>query len=554
MLKGCTPYPPEFAARYLRGKCWANETIGQAVATAASRLGRSQHALVVDSDRSLGYRALLDETTAIAATLKRHGLHSRDRIIVVLPNCIEFATLTLACLEIGAIPVMALPAFRRAEVEYLASASAARAIAISPGYRGFDYAAMAREVRSAVPRLEMIFSTERAPGCVGLRDETRDHRNNTAKIGEDSADPFDVALFLLSGGTTGMPKLIPRTHADYLYTAREAAAVCGLKPDSRILLALPVEHHFPLACPGLFGALLCGATAVFMQSSNAAELAGIIEREHVTHLPCVPTIALAISELFARERTKLRSLRVITVGGAKLKEAVARRFRQTYPWVVVQQVLGMSEGLLCYTRLDDPESVAFGTQGRPLSPADEIRIVDAAGHDVLEGDVGELWCRGPYTIRGYYQAPERNSDAFTSDGYYRTGDLVRRTPSGNLVVEGRLKDQINRGGEKLSADEIEAHLVAHPAVREAAVVAMPDERLGERACAYVTLRAGQTVDLDAVRQFFESRGVARFKWPERLEIIEAMPLTNVGKIRKVELRSDIERKLATEHAGVVARR
>ena len=382
-------------------------------------------------------------------------------------------------------------------------------------------------------------------GCVWLRERGA----GTRQIGSSSGDPYDVALFLLSGGTTGMPKLIPRTHADFLYNAREASSVTGLTIESRILLALPVEHNFPLACPGLLGALLTGARTVFCQSTKAGDLAQVVSREQVTHLPCVPTIAIGLLALPDSARGNFASLQVITVGGQRLQEHTARSLRQCFQHLAVQQVFGMAEGLLCYTRLDDPEEVALKTQGRPVSPGDEIRIVDPYGNDVAPAEVGELWCRGPYTLRGYFRAPERNREAFTPDGYYRTGDVVRRDPSGNLVIEGRIKDLINRGGEKINAEEIEAHLIAHPAVDAVAVVAMPDEVLGEKTCVYLTLRGGETFDLVMMREFLATRGVAQFKWPERIELVRELPLTNVGKIRKMELRADIARKIASERAS-----
>src|SRR5258708_17634291 len=252
-----------------------------------------------------------------------------------------------------------------------------------------------------------------------------EHCVQSRSIGSSVGDPFDVALFLLSGGTTGMPKLIPRTHADYLYNARASAVATGLTAESRILIALPAEHNFPLACPGLIGALLAGARAVFTQSTKAADLANIIEREQITHLPCVPALAIALLDLPQSSRGKLASLRVITIGGQRLQEPTARALKRAFPHLVVQQVLGMAEGLLCYTSLDERDEVAFTTQGRPLSPADEIRIVDSEGFEAASSAVGELLCRGPYTIRGYFSAPDRNRDAFSADGFYRTGDLVR---------------------------------------------------------------------------------------------------------------------------------
>jgi 2,3-dihydroxybenzoate-AMP ligase len=557
MLEGCIPFPPEAAARYLREGYWQRQTIAGAIAAAAARgeRDRPDHIAVCDSERRLTYGALIREAAAFAGVLARHGIAAGDRIIIVLPNCVEFASLLIGALEIGAIPVMALAAFRKSELEYLAAHSGAKAIAIAPVYRGFDHAALARDLRQAVPQLAAIFATAPAPGCINLHEPPA--RECGPITGARNSDPLDVALFLLSGGTTGRPKLIPRTHTDYLYNARAAAEVCGLGPDARILLALPAEHNFALACPGLLGALLSGATAVFAQATNPRDLAATIERERITHLPCVPTLAIGLLDLAESERPAMKSLRVITVGGARLGAHTAQALTQAFAGLCVQQVLGMAEGMLCYTRLGDPEPIRLGTQGRPLSPADEIRIVDASGRTIPDDapdGVGELWCRGPYTIRGYYRESERNREAFTPDGFYRTGDLVRRGAGGNLIVEGRIKDLINRGGEKISAEEIEGHLLAHHAILHAAVVAMPDEVMGEKACAYVTLRPRLALALDALRDFMAERGLARFKWPERLEIIAEMPLTNVGKIKKAALRRDLEGKLAAEHAADEARR
>ena len=540
MLEGCSPFPAEFAERYVREGIWRHETIAQAIASVA--LERPESIAIRDSTRSVTYSELLAEADSLAAMLASNGIARNDRVVIQLPNCVEFATMTIACLEIGAIPVMALPAFRKAELEYLVSFSDAKAIAVAPEHRGFDHAALARDLKARLPVLKSILSTARADGCVWMREPRRSSRS----IGSSTRDPFEVALFLLSGGTTGMPKLIPRTHADFLYNARESASATGLTSESRILIALPAAHNFPLACPGLLGALLIGARTFFSQSTKAADLASIIEREEITHLPCVPALAIALLDLPQSSRARLTSLRVITVGGQRLQEATARALKSAFPHLFVQQVFGMGEGLLCYTRLDEHEEVSCRTQGRPLSPADEIRIVDSDGTDVAVGEVGELWCRGPYTIRGYFRAPERNREAFTADGFYRTGDVVRLDPSGNLVVEGRIKDLINRGGEKISAEEIEAHLIAHPAVSAAAVVAMPDAILGEKACAYLSLRDGATFALAAMREFLAARGVAQFKWPERIEIVAEFPLTNVGKIRKSELRRYIAEKLAAE--------
>ncbi len=545
MLEDYIPIPTADAERYLRAGCWRRQTLAQAIGDAARRHAaeRPDAIAIRDARRAISFAALLEESSRIAATLERRGIKRGDRIIVQLPNRVEFATLLVACAEIGAIPVMALPALRQAELEYLITLAKPVAIAVAPTYRGFDHVALARELRRRAPELRIILTTEPAEGGIDFGSVAEPG----PPIGSRGGDPFDVSILLLSGGTTGLPKLIPRSHADYLCSAEACAAVCGFNPATRLLLALPVEHHFPLGAPGLVGALLSGAATIFSESTNASDLMRVADAEQITHLPCVPAIALSILGLAERDRHGFATLRVISVGGQRLQEPTARALRRVFPHLQVQQVLGMSEGLICYTRLDESDDVACTTQGRPVSPDDEIRVVRADGTEVAAGETGELWCRGPSTIRGYYRAADANRAAFTADGFYRTGDLVRQTPSGNLIVEGRIKDQINRGGEKISAEEIESHIIAHPAVSAAAVVAMPDPRLGEKVCAFVKLAPGGSLSLEELSVHLAQRGLARFKFPERLEVIDVMPLTNVGKIKKAELKRTIEIRLAAEH-------
>src|SRR5271170_1987178 len=353
MLEGCTPFPAEFAERYVRAGIWRDETIPHAIAKAA--LERADSIAVADSTRSLSYSQLIAEAGALAALLSRNGIARNDRVIVQLPNCVEFATLTIACLEVGALPVMALPAFRQAELDYLVSFADAKAIAIAPAHRSFNHAALSRDLRVRFPQMKTILSIAPSDGCVSMREAS----GARLEVGSSAGNPFDVALFLLSGGTTGLPKLIPRTHADYIYNARESAIATGLTRESCILIALPAEHNFPLACPGLLGAMLIGARTVFTQSLKAADLTDLIDREKITHLPCVPALAIALLDLPQSSRSQLASLRVITVGGQRLQEPTARALKGAFPQVIVQQVLGMAEGLLCFTRLDAPDEVAF---------------------------------------------------------------------------------------------------------------------------------------------------------------------------------------------------
>jgi 2,3-dihydroxybenzoate-AMP ligase len=344
-----------------------------------------------------------------------------------------------------------------------------------------------------------------------------------------------VALFLLSGGTTGLPKLIPRTHDDYVYNLRASAEVTGLDEDTVYLAALPVSHNFALACPGILGTLHAGGTVVMAPSPSPADAFALIERERVTVTALVPSLALLWLEAVKAVRRDLSSLRLLQVGGARLAEEPARRIRPELG-CALQQVFGMAEGLLNYTRLDDPDDVVATTQGRPLSPDDEIRVVGAEGAEVPPGGIGQLLTRGPYTLRGYYRAEEHNARSFTPDGFYVTGDLVRQLPTGHLVVEGRVKDVINRGGEKVPTEEVEDHLMTHPAVREAALVGVPDPMLGERSCAFLRVRDGaEAPSLRELGAYLRERGLADYKLPDRVEVRAEFPYTAVGKVSKKAL-------------------
>jgi non-ribosomal peptide synthetase component E (peptide arylation enzyme) len=269
----------------------------------------------------------------------------------------------------------------------------------------------------------------------------------------------------------------------------------------------------------------------------------VMAAEGVTATAAVPAVAQRwLAHAAEHGAVELASLRLLQVGGARLADEVARRVRPLLG-ATLQQVFGMAEGLLNYTRLDDPDEVICSTQGRPMSPGDEVRIVDDADHDLPDGEPGSLLTRGPYTPRGYYRAAEQNARAFTPDGWYRSGDVVRRRPDGNLVVEGRDKDMINRGGEKISAEEVENLVYRLPAVAQVAAVAMPDADLGERVALYVVLRPGATLTLDDVRTAMADAEVARFKWPERLEVVDDLLTTKVGKIDKKALREDLVARL-----------
>ncbi len=536
MLEGCPSWPNEFADYYRKEGCWTGETFGEMLRERAARYG--DHIAITSGEYHLSYRELDKKADCLAAGFLQMGIRKMDRVVVQLPNIAEFFEVCFALFRIGALPVFALPKHRSSEINYFCKFTDAVAYIIPDIYSRFDYRKLARQVRNKVPALQHVIVVGNAEEFTALGDLYSD----PVSLPEVNAD--NVAFLQLSGGSTGLPKLIPRTHDDYIYSLRASDEICRMDRHSVYLAALPVAHNFPLSSPGVLGTLYAGGRVVLATGSSPDEAFPLIEKERVTITALVPPLALIWLEAVSSRHYDLSSLQVLQVGGAKFSSEAARRVRPAFN-CTLQQVFGMAEGLVNYTRLDDPEEVVINTQGRPMSQYDEIRIVDEDDLEVEPGQVGQLLTRGPYTIRGYYRAEEHNAKAFTSDGFYRTGDLVRMTSSGYLIVEGRDKDQINRGGEKIAAEEVENHLLAHPDVHDAAIVSMPDRFLGERSCAFVVPR-NHTPAVTELKKFLRERGLADFKIPDRIEFVDSFPKTALGKISKKTLRQIIADKLKAQ--------
>jgi 2,3-dihydroxybenzoate-AMP ligase len=548
VLPGFVPWPADVAARYRRDGYWPGSTLGELVRRSAAA-GPDAAAIVTRRTRWT-YRELDERADRLAAGLRRLGVRAGDRVVVQLPNEPEFLMACLALLRLGAPPVLVLPAHRRTDLAYVCERTEAVAWLIPDTLRGFDFRVMAREVARDAPALRHVLVAGEAGEFTALADVSADPEPLP------EPDPADVAFLMLSGGTTGAPKLIPRTHDDYAYQMRATAQAMGMDAGGAYLAALPMAHNAALGCPGVLGTLVAGGTAVLASSPSPDEVLPLIERENVTLTTLMPSVLQMWVDVMPLLGAALPGL-VVEVGGARLEHDLARLAR-TRLGVTLTQWFGMAEGLLCFTRLDDPPDLAVTTAGRPLSDADEIRVTDELDRDVPPGAVGQLLVRGPYTLRGYYRAEQYNAVTFTADGFFRTGDLVRRTLGGDLVVEGRVKDVINRGGEKISAAELEDHLRTHPAISDAAAVAIPDRVLGERACAFVVLDDELTpgeltpgeLTLGELRAYLVGRGLADYKLPERLEVVDALPYTGIGKVDKVALRAQAVGRIGVPASGV----
>jgi 2,3-dihydroxybenzoate-AMP ligase len=540
-----TRWPEEFARRYREKGYWTDQPMTEMLSRQCQI--RPEATAIICGERHISYLQFEQAAQRLAIYLTQQGLGCGDTALVQLPNCAEFYLVYFALLKIGVAPVNALFSHNRLELNAYIEQIQPRLLIAHVGHNLFADGHYFTQLQQKAPMLDVVLvagETDYAPLLEAVlygAELAGELGNQTEEFHPSAAD--EVAFFQLSGGSTGMPKLIPRTHNDYYYSVRASAEICQLDEHTRYLCALPAAHNYPLSSPGALGVFCAGGCVVLAPDPSAMSCFPLIKRHQITLTSLVPpavALWLQAAEHFADDLT---SLQVLQVGGAKLSESLARRIPQVLG-CQLQQVLGMAEGLVNYTRFDDSDHLVFTTQGRPISEDDEIKLVDSEGVPVAQGEVGALVTRGPYTFRGYYRSPTHNANTFDHEGFYHSGDLVQMTEEGYLRVVGREKDQINRGGEKIAAEEIENLLVAHDNIIHAALVSMPDEMMGEKSCAFIVSNDASLRPV-TLRKYLREQGVADFKLPDRFEMVTHLPVTPVGKIDKKRLRQDIQDRLST---------
>lgn len=551
MLEDCIAWPEEYAQLYREKGYWENITLSEMFEKSVEKYG-SRVALVFN-DQSLTYAQLGKKVNTLTYHLAQTGLKPLDKVILQLPNIPEFVYTYIALVKIGVIPIMALPPHRLTEISHFVKYSGAIGYFIPAIARKFDYREMAEEVQKEHPTLKYVFvAGEVNKGQISLDQmleapvESEDKLNELAQY---LPDPSEVALMLLSGGTTALPKLIPRTHNDYVLNCKQSGLIGGFNEDTVYLAVLPLAHNFTLASPGILATFAYGGKVVISPGTDPETVFSLIEKEKVSVIAvAVPLVSNWLNSTVPAQYN-LESLKVIQNGGMRLPTELRKRVIEQFG-CIPQEVYGTAEGLLNMTRLDDQGDILLNSSGAPVHDADEIKVVDDFGNEVPDGEAGELLCRGPYTVRGYYNAPEINKQAFTEDGFYHMGDIVRKV--GRYVyTEGRKKEIINRGGEKISCDEIENFIYAHPNVKEVCLVGMPDEVFGERACAFVVPKQGKTITFKELIDFLMTKNIAKFKWPERLEVVDMLPISPAGKLLKRTLKEIITAKLEQEKASKI---
>jgi len=555
-------YPDDLVRRYRRSGLWGTRTIAdelRAVATA-----HPQREAVVALDGRMTYRELDESTDVLAAGLAGLGLVPGDPVLFQVTNRLGAIVAWYGVLKAGLVPVCTLAAHRGHEIGEISRRTGAVAHLVEAGTRGFDLVGFAAEQRRDHPTLRHVLVLGPSGGTaggtggftggipidsLGAGADPRAARMIVEEV-QRGIDPDDVAVFQLSGGTTGVPKVIPRLHAEYWYNAAAYARSWGWSPDTRVAHLIPVIHNAGIVC-AVHAPHSAGACLV-LGTHDLAESLPLIAKEGATHVLLGHGHFKAVAEAGFAAATA--SVTQVVLSGTKVPPALFDELEQRGLWS--GQLFGMGEGLFLTTRPGAPREARATTVGTPLSPMDEIRILEpGSATELPDGQVGELCCRGPYTVPGYFDAAEHNARAFTPDGFYRTGDLasVREIGGGRYVsIEGRIKDVINRGGEKVNAEEVELVLLRHPRITGAAAVAMPDPRLGERTCAYIVVH-GEPLTMADIREHFMQLQVAKFKWPERIEHLTEIPRTVVGKLDKKLLQADIAAKIAAERADLQSR-
>ncbi|GAA2857145.1 (2,3-dihydroxybenzoyl)adenylate synthase [Pseudonocardia halophobica] len=538
------PYPEADVRAYREAGLWGTAPIATEFHRVA--LAHPDREAVVALDGRLTYRALDERTDRLAAGLAGLGLRPGDPVLFQVTNRLDAVVAWYGVLKAGLVPVATLAAHRGHEIGEISRRVGAVAHLVEAGTRGFDLVGFAEEQRAGHPTLRHVLVVGDDPRGVALSTLGADVDGESARalVERVQADlePDAVAAFQLSGGTTGVPKVIPRLHAEYWYNAVEYARSWGWTADTRVAHLIPIIHNAGIVC-AVHGPHSVGACLV-LGTPDLDESLPLMAPEGATH------VLLGHGHYRAAEHpdfpAAVAAVTQVVLSGSKVPPALFDGLEDRGLWS--GQLFGMGEGLFLTTRPGAPREARATTVGTPLSAHDEVRILEPGTEDeVPPGEVGELCCRGPYTLRGYFDAPEHNARAFTSDGFYRTGDLaalVEIEGQRHVSIEGRIKDLINRGGEKINAEEVELLLLRHPRITGAAVVAMPDPRLGERTCAYVVVE-GPDLTLPEVQEHFAGLGVAKFKWPERIEHLAEIPRTLVGKTDKKALAADIASKVGT---------
>ncbi len=551
IIDGWNPFTPEEIDRYVARGFWRNLTVGDLLDRNAALFPAK---LAIADERSAvtwkEFQLLVDR---LALHLHRIGVAYGDFIILQTANVIEFYYLFFALNRLGAVPVMSLPRHRTREIDHMLKLHRAKGICVMVGEK-FDYVGMVDEMAALHPytSVKLVAGGPAPAGWLSVDDLLQQPVEKDFPAGylkQFAPDPNDICCAQLSGGSTGVPKSIPRTHNDYICMWEAYIGLCGFTDESICLVGIPVAHNAnfnTMTGP----AIIKGATIVLTKSPRPKEQFALIEKYRVTTMQLIPVqISYWMEADEERKKYDLSSLRTISAGGQKVQPEQARWVLEVFGTDLVNH-FGMSEGITIGNRWDSPKEPQMYTIGYPhiLDPELQVRIVNDKNRPVKLGEMGEMVVKGPSHFKGYLRNPEQNRVAFDDQGFFHSGDLMSQRPDGRFVVEGRMGDVIKRAGENVYPAPVEALLTHHPRVMNAAVIGVPDTKVGEKLCCFIQLREGQELSFAEIQQYMKENGVAIFQWPERMEVVSGWPLTAVNKIDKRCLRAFMALKLVREKA------
>ncbi|SAK94953.1 AMP-dependent synthetase and ligase [Caballeronia pedi] len=545
LLQGVRYPDADRLARYMEEGILGSQSL-RAALRESFRDNAHRNALV-GPEGEFTYEQFDDLTDRFGAALLRQGARPLDPVILQCGNCNELLIAFVGCLKAALIPLCALQAFRKHEISYLGNLCEAAVHIVQGDDAKFDDVAFAEEMQENVPSLRIIVQARgekrgKAETLWSLADSV-DRAEARRMLDAIPDDPFQVAVFQLSGGTTGVPKIIPRFQNDYLLNMREVAKWNDYNKDDVLFMPTPFMHNMNMAC--FFGPMmLVGASVTVCPDIRQETLCGVVERYKPTWFGLAGPILSRITETMrlATDEEKQRRKLIGPKNAPRLRDMLGSP---------CYHIFGMTEGVIMFAHPSDPQAVLDESVGRPVSAYDEVRIVEpGTDTEVPDGEIGEALFRGPYTIRGYFKSEKEDVHRFTADGFYRSGDLMMaKVIDGKryFYFRGRTKDVVDRGGEKINAEELENLINTCPRVHASAIVGMPDPVYGEKVCAFIVPKPGQApLTLRELTEFLQAEGLAKFKWPERVEIISEFPVTASGKLSKVLLRKQVMERLDQE--------
>ena len=513
---------------------WQDQALGQWIARSVAQ-HPDKLAVSDASGRGISYRELEDKSSRLAAFLAARGVGDGDVVVMHLPNWWQTAVVTCACFKLGAVINPVPPTYGWKDLAFILNKSGAKAIVVTGRFRSADYTEHLERIRDELLQWPTVVVI--GQGAVEVGTSFDEATAGPLLAQERHAAPDEPALLLFTSGSESRPKGAVHTHNTAIFGERALASTLRLGPDDIGFMASPVTHTSGFM-HGLLMTLMHGASVSLLDIFKGDAAVEQMARCRATWTMGATPFLSDVVESMERSGQRLPHLRYFLCGGAPIPEVTVRRAMQV--GVRVLSVYGSTESPPhTVTWPDDPVEAAWQADGRTL-PGIEVKAVDEEGRTLSPGQQGEQWSRGPNTFIGYLGEPELSAKALDADGWYHSGDLATVGADGSVRIVGRIKDMIIRGGQNISAREVEDILLEHPACQTVSVVGIPDDRLGELCCAVVVCHPGQTLGFEVMTQFLIERGVARFKLPEFLVLREAVPTTPSGKIQKFKLRDELK--------------